>query len=554
MTVPRLIFVFGFILLFAGTARETGVTGKDEFWVTMRTPLEMIERDSYWTLWLNDEVRLKKPPLVYWTIAGFYQLFGVHLWAARLVGVLSGAGMAALTAMLYKRLFHRSGFLAGITVLATAGVAVEGRRAMLDMPMGFFCLGSVYLALAAKQDGKRWLWAASGAALAAATLAKGPQSLLFVVPALALGWALTGDRPSPRRLWISAALFAITFLALALPWPLSMRILHADFIAELQTQIVDNRLNKVDLGSPFNALGGALLLAFPWSFVMVVGIVRAFGRHPRFGSDPRVKWLTGWLLLSILPFFFMRAFERYMIPILPCASLLILRTLETSGFRTRKILLILSTSLLALVTTVFGLFGLWFNLAFIPVIMCMAMTLWMVWSAFQAEPLERPLIAAAWLFMFLLGVLYPRFGVNRIPDALPWEELREHPVGVYSKYSQPSMLSMRLGRSVDLIREDRLVARGYDGYIFTTADQFRDPDPSDDKVAYLDHALRSAGVPFEEAGRYGIFFSRRNWIKFTRPDASFEDWMDALRSRDLSGLKSGVVWVRTGDFASKPRK
>ena len=60
-----LIFIFGFVVLFVGTWEETGITGKDEFWVTMRTPMEMIEQHSYWTLRLNDEVRLQNPP---WSI------------------------------------------------------------------------------------------------------------------------------------------------------------------------------------------------------------------------------------------------------------------------------------------------------------------------------------------------------------------------------------------------------------------------------------------------------------------------------------------------------
>lgn len=272
MKIARLIFIFGFILLFIGTWQETGITGKDEFWVTLRTPLEMIQDHSFWTLRLNDEVRLQKPPLIYWFIILFYKSFGIQLWSARLVGVLSGAGMAALTVKLYQRLFQKSGFWAGVTVLATAGVAVEGRRAMLDMPLGFFCLLSVYFALAAWQDKKNLFYLASGAALAAATLSKGPQSLLFVLPPLVLGMLLLRPRPPLKSLKLPAALFGICFLILTLPWPISMRILHADFIAELQTQIVGNRLSQVSIKSPFNALGGALLLAFPWSFIMLTGL------------------------------------------------------------------------------------------------------------------------------------------------------------------------------------------------------------------------------------------------------------------------------------------
>lgn len=540
LTVPRLIFLFGVLVLFLGTGSESGVTGKDEFWVTLRTPLEMMERGSYWTLWLNDEVRLQKPPLIYWFIAGMFHLVGVELWAARLVGVLSGAGMAALTTLLYRRLFQGSGFLAGIVLLATAGVAVEGRRAMLDMPLGLFTTGSVYLCLVAWQDKKPSAWIGAGAALAAATLAKGPQSLLFLLPALIMGLILIPVRPKWRALLLPAALLFGTFLLLALPWPVSMRILHADFIENLNNEIVGQRLNRVSLRSPFNALGAILMLTFPWSAVTLCGLLLAWKKgHPL--QDRRVQWIAGWLFLSVLPFFFMRSFERYMIPILPAASLLILVTLERIAPQTRRRLLILSALLLTAVALVFSLFGMWFGLASFSAMFTVGMAIWMLWTACTETGPQRTLVAAVWVFTSILGILYPRLGVNALPDDLPWDELKASRVGIYSSYSQPAMLSMRLGRSVEFPFEDRLNRHGFEGFIFTTHDQFQVPGRYDT----LHHALRTAGIPYEEVGRYPVFFSRRTWIRFTDPEATRETWRTALHTRDLTPLQSEIVFVRT---------
>jgi len=548
MKKATLLFFFGFFILFIGTWQETGVTGKDEYWVTLRTPLEMMETGSYWTLRLNDEVRLEKPPLIYWFIVATYRMFGINLAAARLVGVLSGAGMAFLATRLYQRLFDRSGFLAGIFLLATAGVAVEGRRAMLDMPLGVFCFLSVYLCVAAVQDRKVWKFAAAGAALAAATLAKGPQSLLFVLPALILGWCFIPRRPPWRSLLVPFLLFTGVFLLLALPWPLSMRILHADFINELQNQIVSERLNRVSFSSPLNALGGTLLLAFPWSFLLITAIIMCFrGKN----DDPEVRkarWLAGWLLLCVLPFFFMRSFERYMIPILPCAAVLLCWGLEKLRPLPRRILLIVSCYLMAIVSIVFSGFALWFGLSGWIAGMTLVLTFWMLWTASAKTRPDRPVIAVAWVFFFILGLLYPQMGINRMPDDLPWEELRAHPVGIYSGYSQPAMLSMRLERSVDFPFEDRLVAQGYNGYIFTTHDQFDDPE----RIDTLTHALRSARIPFERVGSYPVLFSRRNWIRFTRPGADRTDWLQAFAERDLRGLKSEIIYVKTGDLLQSP--
>lgn len=544
MTIPKLVFIFGIVVLFLGTAHETSVTGKDEFWVTLRTPMEMMERDSYWTLWLNDEVRLQKPPLIYWIIAGLYHVFGIELWAARLVGVFSGAGMAALTVLLYRRLFGGSGFLAGIVLLSTAGVVVEGRRAMLDLPLGFFTTLSVYLCLVAWQDRKRWAWAAAGAALAAATMAKGPQSLLFLLPALAMAWLLLPSRPKVRDLWIPGALLFGAFLLLALPWPLSMRVLHADFIEELNTQIVDQRLNKMNPLSPLEALGSLLLLTFPWFPAVVAGMALAWKKdHPL--RDRRVMWLVGWIGLSLLPFFFMRSFSRYMVPVLPAASVLAMVTLERVGARARHGMMIASCILLAVLALVFALFGMWFRLTLFSSMFVVCMTLWMLWAAFTEERPDRPIIAAAWVYALVLGFVYPGLGVNRIPDDLPWEDFQQARVGIYSSYSQPAMMSVRLGRSVEWPFRDRPGDGPFDGFVFTTHDQVGEPG----EAYTLVNALTAAGVPFAEAGRYPVLFSRRTWIRFTDPSVGWEEWREAFRTRNLRGLKSEVVWFRTGSWA-----
>jgi 4-amino-4-deoxy-L-arabinose transferase-like glycosyltransferase len=530
------------VLLFPGVRNETGITGKDEYWVTLRTPLEMMETASYWTLRLNGEIRLKKPPLAYWTLIAIYKTMGVHLWAARLIGVLSGAGMAFLTTKLSRRLYGGSGFLAGIMVLGMAGVATEGRRAMLDLPLGFFCILSVYLALSWWQEKSSWRIGSSGIALACATLTKGPQSLLFVLPALIVGWAMCSPRPSLRSLRLPCFLFLLVFLVLALPWPLSMHRLHSEFIGELQTEIVDSRIRSVSLSSPLNAVGAVLLLAFPWTFVVLTALlsVRKFSRAGS-SRDRGMLWLSGWLVCCVLPFFFMRSFERYLIPILPCVAILAERTLMRLPAARVKVLLVVTTSLLAFVAVVFSGFGIWFQLTFWTSLLTLAVATAMVYQACVSGNLLRTAFMIALTFTSLLGILYPRFGINRLPEALPWHEMHTLPVGVYNRYGQPAMLSMKLRKNVVRIRETNLNREGFDGYIFTTEDELKDPD----REGTLAHALRTAGVPYEIAGRYPAFFSRKNWIRFTRPHATSADWAEAFRSRDLSSLAMEIVFIRT---------
>ena len=91
--------------------------------------------------------RLRKPPLLYWAILLNYKLLGINLFSARIWGVLAGAGLAACSTLLYRELFRKSGLLAGLITLSIITVAIEGRRAMLDLPMAFFTAMAVLFAL-----------------------------------------------------------------------------------------------------------------------------------------------------------------------------------------------------------------------------------------------------------------------------------------------------------------------------------------------------------------------------------------------------------------------
>ena len=124
------VALFGYAVVVLGLAiwLPTGITGQDEYWLSLRTPMEMLDTGHLLTPWLNGEPRLQKPPLLYWLIAAGYSVFGVELIAARIWGVLAGAGVAVLTALLSRRMFGGSGLFAGLLAATSIGVAVEARR------------------------------------------------------------------------------------------------------------------------------------------------------------------------------------------------------------------------------------------------------------------------------------------------------------------------------------------------------------------------------------------------------------------------------------------
>lgn len=540
---PVLVFLLGIAVLLPGVWSETGVTGKDEYWLSFRTPMEMLERDSWLTPWVDGRPRLKKPPLLYWGILLTYKAFGIHPFSARIWAVLSGAGLALCATLLYQGLFRRSGMLAGLIALSTLAVAVEGRRAMFDLPLAALTGFAVYFAVCwGRTGGRVWILAAA-LCLGLSVLAKGPVGLMFfAAAALTALWVFRRWRWAMAR-WRQVLGAAILFFLVSLPWPLAMAHLWPGFLSTVGEEIGTERLGKVFLGSPFSALGGTLGLVFPWSLVMLGAIIGAFGR----GGDPETRgrrmWLALWCLAGVVPFFFMRSFGRYMIPIAACACVLCAEWLETYRGPWRARVLRATVLLLAAAAATAACFALWFRLGVAVPVSCLALAGVMIRFVY---PEVRPVpatAAAVILFACLMGGLYPSLGIGYMPPGIS-ALVGELPAAVY-KGSQPSMLSMRLKRSVVELKPETLGdafrVRGFDGVVFMEGRE----------AAGFEQISRSLGIRFERMGGFRTFYSRKAWARFAREGAEAGDWKTALLDRSLEPLKTEILYYRASPGTGK---
>jgi hypothetical protein len=136
-----------------------------------------------------------------------------------------------------------------------------------------------------------------------------------------------------------------------------------------------------------------------------------------------------------------------------------------------------------------------------------------------------------------LGGLYPLLGLNHLPSEVP-SILGNRPTFIYDR-SQPAMLSSLLGRSVQKFRIDQLPPE-------TPSVVFVD----DSVVDRFRSEMAQAGISVREVTRYKTFYSRQVWIRFTRPDATAEDWRRAFRDRSLEGLKSELIGLEVVRKAS----
>jgi 4-amino-4-deoxy-L-arabinose transferase-like glycosyltransferase len=530
-----IVFVVGILLLLPCVWCETSITGQDEYWLSLRTPMETLERGDWVTTWVNGEPRLRKPPLLYWAIMVSYRMFGINLFAARLWGVLSGAGLAACSCLLYRALFKRSGMLAGLIAMATVAVAVEGRMAILDLPLAFLTCMAVYFALRWGQSARVGWVLLSALCLGLSFLLKGPVGFIFFGAAALGALFVFGRWHFIVSYWSHVVGALATLLAVCIPWPLAMAYLWPDFLGIVDQEIAARQFGALHLGAPLLTLGGAFALVFPWSIVLIAAFASTLN-HLRDRSGRKNLWLLIWFFASIVPFFLITTYGRYMTPVIPAACVLCAHWFERAGVAMKSSLLIVSASLIACVAVVFCLFSLWFGYGIPAAILCLLLVGLMFWITLATRNTHLVAVAVALLLALIMGGLYPSLRINAMPDNIG-EVVGGAPVASYNS-SQPSMLSIRLKRSVIQlvggIERFHRVLEGLDGFVF-----MREED-----VDGFEILARRLGIHFERAGQFRTFYSRHTWARFAREDATIDDWKRALEAHSLTDLRSTIYYYR----------
>ncbi|MGA8011673.1 MAG: glycosyltransferase family 39 protein, partial [Candidatus Acidiferrales bacterium] len=183
----------------------------------------MLVSGDWVTARLDGLTYLEKPPLMYWTIAASYKLFGVHDWAARLPIALATVALCLLTAAFGTWAFGgRAGFYAGLCMSTSIGLFLFTRILIPDVMQTFTIALAIWALLRAldEEETHPRFWAIVLAAnLGAGLLLK---SLIGVVFPAAVGliYLLVTRQLFSARTWkrlhpFSGALIAILIAA---PW------------------------------------------------------------------------------------------------------------------------------------------------------------------------------------------------------------------------------------------------------------------------------------------------------------------------------------------------
>ncbi|MDE3105508.1 MAG: phospholipid carrier-dependent glycosyltransferase [Acidobacteriota bacterium] len=214
---------------------------------------EMLLRHDYVTLYANGIRYLEKAPLLYWSMAGCFHLFGVHAWAARLPLAATVLALALLLEHFARNAFRsaNAGLYAGLTLLTSFGIFIFTR---ITIPDAMVCL---------------WL------ALALYAYWHTEQS---------------PELPPPLPCYVFAVACALNILTkglIGLVFPLGTVLLHL-----LLTRGWRRGLQRLAEFHPVTSSGLFLLVAAPWHILIALA-------NPTQGHPAPVRWLAGHLQVPL---------------------------------------------------------------------------------------------------------------------------------------------------------------------------------------------------------------------------------------------------------------
>jgi len=445
---------------------------------------EMWQRGDFLLPTLNGLPYSDKPPLLFWLIHLGWTVFGVsELWA-RLVPPLFALGSLFWTRRLAARLWGSDApevrraplLLMGFSLWLFLSTALT-----FDMMLTFFVLVALDGVLAARQRHRAWLQV--GLAIGLGLLAKGPVSLLFVLPPalLAPWWDGEGLRDRRRGWYLRLAGALAAGVVLVLAWALPAAIRGGEafqqdvLVRQTTSRILDPPMHAAPWWSYLVALPLLLLPVSLWPRLW-----RGLGRLSR--SEPAVRFLVA----ATLPAFVLLSAigskrPHYLLPLLPALALL---TSHALGQRrktepSRLTLPLAATAGVGVVLTLIGwaadsstlrirLPGLapWLHEIHpgTGLALC-ALALYLGASRTPRPPLVKLTLASFGIFtaahVGLLAVAGPAYDISPVARYLGGVQAAGHPVAVAGGYHGEYQFGGRLSQPVTVLPADPERARDW---------------------------------------------------------------------------------------------
>ncbi|HUJ33151.1 MAG TPA: glycosyltransferase family 39 protein [Candidatus Acidoferrum sp.] len=303
---------------------------------------EMVLNHNWVTLYINGIRYLEKSPLMYWSVASSYKLFGVDEWQTRLPLALGVLGLAWCAFIFGRRYFGtQGGFYAALILVTAPGIYVYTRFLIPDVLVAMWLTLGLYFFLIAYEQERPSHWLCWGVAVTIALNVLTKSLIGIVFPGMIIGafLLLTGGLRKILKFHLISS--AVVFLIVAAPWHILAALrspaqpsgpekgfLWFYFVNEQFLRYLNKRVpydyDKVPL-----LLFWALLLAWlvPW-FVYLFPALGEIPRHFRAWRDgldarARANLFCGiWAAVIMLFFSFSTRQEYYSLPALPALALL----------------------------------------------------------------------------------------------------------------------------------------------------------------------------------------------------------------------------------------
>jgi len=196
----------------------------------------MLSSGDWVTAHLDGIPYLEKAPLVYWTIAATFKIFGVYDWAARIPIALSAIALCWLTTAMGVWAFgNRAGFYSGLCMTTCIGLFLFTRVLIPDVMLTFTIALALWAFLRAmdEEEPHPRIWAAAlAASLGTGLLLKSLISVIFPA-ASALIYLLLTRQLFVARTWKRLRPFSGTLIILliAAPWHILATLRNPPYFA-----------------------------------------------------------------------------------------------------------------------------------------------------------------------------------------------------------------------------------------------------------------------------------------------------------------------------------
>ena len=305
-----------------------------------------------WEMWnsgdflvphLNGQPYSHKPPLLFWIMQAGWAILGVNDWWPRLVAPLFGLGCLLMTRSIALRLWPDAPEVASVTPLILLGAlfwTIFSSLTMFDMLVASVTVAAMLCLLRARDTGSVLSFMLLGMVIGIGALAKGPVTLLYVLPVALLApvWDVGGiirTRTGGWRNWyIGVAIAVVIGIVIGLAWAIPAAVLGGEEYrnAILWGQTAGRVVNSFAHKQPtwwYAVILPVTLL--PWMIWPPLwrSFMRAWNeRNSSSFADGSVLFCVCWIIPALLALSAVSGKQpHYLLPILPAITLLFAKVL-----------------------------------------------------------------------------------------------------------------------------------------------------------------------------------------------------------------------------------